>query len=432
MQGRFNSFQKSMLHWNQMHPYSAVHVVQLRGALDAPLLRACILTTVERRGLTHLRLDHERFTFQYQGGPADCEIRIVTTQEEPFCAMVAEMERQLNLAFDSTGPFSPFRFLVLPGGDFFFLGVVYFHPVADAEAVLYLLKDIVTAYVEGVACDSGASLDLYPDARAHLVRRHPMVVARKLLGFPAQMRDMRQSHRPQYRDAANMTIGFVCFSLPAEDLCALVAAAKSWGVTVNDLFMALLMKALSPCAAARAQARKRRSISIGCIVNLRKDLSVDGGRTFGLFLGSFTVTHAVPAGISLRELAGDIRERTSRIKRRKLYLGTPLELGFARFMLKFFSPARRKKFFAKYYPLWGGITNMNLNAVWKDAGSSAPLDYLRGVSTGPITPLALSVTTVGDRANLGLSYRTAVFSRNDIEGLQCRFREHLEETRRAA
>ena len=41
---------------------------------------------------------------------------------------------------------------------------------------------------------------------------------------------------------------------------------------------------------------------MGCIVNLRKDLGVDSRRTFGLFLGSFMVTHEVPEGMSLREL----------------------------------------------------------------------------------------------------------------------------------
>jgi hypothetical protein len=198
--------------------------------------------------------------------------------------------------------------------------------------------------------------------------------------------------------------------------------------------MALLMKALSPCAAPRAQARRRRNISIGCITNVRKDLGFDSHsrHTFGLFLGSFTVTHQVPAGITLRQLAGDIRRQTAQVKRHKLYLGMSLELGFARFMLKFFPPARQKRFYAKHYPLWGGITNMNLNSVWEQGARSALMDYFRGVSTGPLTPLVLSATTIGDRVNMGVSYRTTVFERDDIGQLQRRFREHLHETKRAA
>jgi NRPS condensation-like uncharacterized protein len=209
-----------------------------------------------------------------------------------------------------------------------------------------------------------------------------------------------------------------------------VAAADAWDVTVNDLLIGVLKKSLSPYASARATARKRRKISIGCIVNLRKDLGVDSSRVMGLFLGSFFISHEVPDGIRLRELARDIRQQTSAIKRHKLYLGTPLELRFARLMFNFFSPKRQKKFYSKYCPLMAGITNMNLNSLWEQ-GEEAPLDYFRGVSTGPITPLALSVTTFGDRANLGLSYRTTVFSRLDIENLKSRFLEYLRETREA-
>jgi hypothetical protein len=148
MLGRLNTFQKTMLQWDAMHPYSAVHVVQVRGALDATRLRTFIHTTVEKRGLTHLTLDCKRFNYEYQGGPASCEIRSLAGDAAPRGALVAEMERQLNLRFDHTRPFSPFRFLIVPAGDSFFLGLVYFHPVADAESVVCLLKDVVTGYLE--------------------------------------------------------------------------------------------------------------------------------------------------------------------------------------------------------------------------------------------------------------------------------------------
>src|SRR4029077_10803342 len=126
-----------------------------------------------------------------------------------------------------------------------------------------------------------------------------------------------------------------------------------------------------------------------------------------------------------RTLARDVRRQTAAIKGHKLYLGTPLELGFARFMLKFFSPERRTKFYPKNYPLWGGITNLNLNPLWNSELNAGPLDYFRGVSTGPATPLVLSVTTIHDRANIGLSYRSAVYSPEDMEGFTGRFLDEL-------
>jgi hypothetical protein len=426
-----NSMQKSMLQWNEMHPYSAVHVLEIPRTLDAVRLQACVNTTLVTRGLTWLHLDREHFTFQYESGAAACQIHTIAGDEGPRCALEREIERQLNLPFEHTRRFSPFRFLVAPANDSFFFGVVYFHPMADAESVVWLLRDIVTCYLDNDAPGFADGFDLYPDTRAHLLR-HSKVIARKLLSLPVQTRNLRHSDRALCRDANSMANGFLCFSLEAEDLRRLVAAAKSWSVTVNDLLMALLMKSLSPLSAARALARRRRKISLGCIVNLRQDLGSNSRRAFGVFLGSFVVTHEVPGGISLRKLATDVANQTDQIKRHKLYLASPLELGLARFMFKLFSPDRQKKFYAKHYPLWAGITNMNLNSVWGEADRNAPLDYFRGVSTGPVTPLVLSVTTIRDRVNVGVSYRVAVFSKSDISDLQCRFRLHLEETRMAA
>jgi NRPS condensation-like uncharacterized protein len=226
-----------------------------------------------------------------------------------------------------------------------------------------------------------------------------------------------------------MTNGFACFSVSPESLHSLLAAAESWRVTVNDLLLALLLKCLSPCAAQRAQERKRNQISVGCIVNLRKLLGLDRRRAFGVFLGSFTVTHEVPNAVSLRSLAVDIRQQTSRIKQRQLYLGTPLELGLARHVIGLFPLRQRSRFYPKHYPLWGGVTNINLNPLWPAGSRNILLDYFRGVSTGPATPLALSVTTVGDRVNVGVSYRKTVFSSTAIAELQQHFQEHLREAR---
>ena len=419
--------QKSMLQWNELYPYSAIHIVQLGGVLDAARMQTSINDTVTKHGLNRLRLDSKSFSFEYEGGPANCQIQMINGGEQTRRTLVAEIERQLNLPFDHTQAFNPFRFLIAAAGDSFFLGVVYFHPVADAESVAWLLKDIATCYRTGTAETLKGSFDLYPESRAHLLR-HPGAVARKIQSLPVQMKNLQSSTRARFRDTNNLSNSYDCFSLQSDELNLLLAAAKRWSITVNDLLLAILLKSVSPFSAERTRARKRRMLSVGCIVNQRNDLGLDNKRVFGVFLGSFTVTHAVPDGISLQQLAQDVAAQTTRIKRHKLYLASPLEMEVARIAFGRFSLDRRKKFYARFYPLWGGITNMNLNRLWDQSGDNAPMDYLRGVSTGPVTPLALSVTTVGQGMNLGLSYRTTTFSREEIADMQSRFRDLLKET----
>jgi hypothetical protein len=422
MRGRLNSFQRTMLQWNELHPYSAVHVVQIAGPIQPDRLRDSIASVLESRGLSNLTLDEKNGRFEYRGGPAAWELRIVSMGDgsNPRLALAREIEGELNRPFDCVGPFQPFRFFAMPAGSTSFLGLVYFHPVADAESVVFLLRDIVHHLFDGCLPDEAIPPDLYPDRRCDRPAWHPGRIARRLLALPDMIRAVRRSHRARYRDPDDLGNGFTGCALGSEAWRGVLTAARVWEVTVNDLLLALLMRSLGPAASGRARARRRRRIGLGCVVNLRRDLGLDGQRTFGLFLGTFVVTHEAPDGMPLRDLARELRRQTGRIKQDRLYLTTPLDLGLARLFMRFLSPGRRKTFYAKHHPLWGGITNMNLNPIWQRGDRPVLLDYVRGVSTGPVTPLALCVTTIGDRTNLGLSYRRSVFSKEQIEAIKDR------------
>ena len=425
MRGRLNSFQRSMLQWNDLHAYNAVHVVRIPGAFDLERLQTAIDGILETLGLTNLTVNRERAAFTYHGGSARSEIRVVDSSDDIHPAMEAEITRQLNGAFEPVARFNPFRFFVVPGADVFSLGLVYFHPVADAESIVHLLKRMVDAYAGETAPGAGDRLDLYPARFDNLPRRSPRLLVRKIMALPSLIRALGSSCRLPYRDPGDLFNGFVLFSLPAGCLRSLAASSKSWDVTVNDLFLALLLKSLSFLAPDRATAPRRRKISIGCIVNLRKDLGLDSRRTFGLFLGSFLVSHEVPDGINLMDIARDVRRQTRPIKDRKLYLATAMEMGVARVAASLSSTGGRQKLYQKHYPLWGGITNMNLNSLWDEAGRAGTLEYFRAVSTGPVTPFVLSITTAHGLIQAGMTYRSTVFSRPQIERVKMEFLDSL-------
>jgi len=422
MAGRLNIFQRTMLQWNELHPYNAIHVVRVCAVLDPARLGNVIRHLLVRLGLTGLQMDPSRAAFDYQGGPAQCEIKLLSGSDSRT-TLVSEIERQLNTRFAMSQRFTPFRFFIVPEVDSFSLGLVYFHPVADAEAVVFLLKRIVETYFVPDEGGSVESLDLYPPPRDGLLR-HPKLLAKKLAALPGMLLNMRRSCRPNYHNPMDSQNGFAFVGLPPDSLPKLSQAGKAWGVTVNDVLLALLARSIAPLA-ARLQKGGRRELSLGCIVNLRPDLGLQGPRTFGLFLGSFIVTQPMPAENSRpREIAAVVRERTERVKRDQLYLTSALELRFGRRMMGFFSTRERRKLYQKHYPLWGGITNMNLNALWPQPMDGTSFDYFRAVSTGPATPLVLSATTVGANVNMGLTFRRAVFSPEDIARIQ----NHLLET----
>jgi hypothetical protein len=418
-----------MLQWNDVHPYNAVHVARVPAPLDPERLKNVINRTVERRGLAGLTLDRDRGTYHYHGGATFCDIQAVAGEAGGRPVLVAEIERQLNTGFVPGERFNPFRFFIAPEAECFSLGVTYFHAVADAESFVVLMKEIVETYLERKRSAPDVPTDLYPPCYDNLLRHQPGLLARKLSAIPGLVRDLRTSCRPPYYSEHPTTNGFTLCSLEPEDFRRASAAAKSWGVTLNDLFLGLLMKSLGQVASYRTLARRRRSISLGCIVNTRKVLGLDSQPLFGLFLGSFVVTHEVPEELSLRDLVADLHRQTTTIKRHKLYVGATLEMAFARFMLSWLSPERGKKLYHRYYPLWGGVTNLNLNLLWNQFGTDQPVDYIRAVSTSPAIPFVLSVTTAGNVINLGFTCRSTAFIPAELELVKNYFLEqaaHLE------
>ena len=417
--GRLNSFQRTMLQWNGLHPYNAVHVMRVAGELDLARLQSVVGAVLESRGLTGFMIDRSRTSFSYQGGAAQGRIKLLNSRTDELHQLIEEIEAQLNQPFDPGARSEPFRFVVAPdGNDAFRLVLVYFHPIADAESIVWLMKDIDAGYQNPAAIAAFKPLGRNPPRHDSLLLRRPGLLLRWLLALPALIRSARSSFRPTVRDQADLRNGFRFFTAASGKLPQLLATAKSWGVTLNDLFLAALLLAVAPLAKERRQAPRRRLISVATIVNIRRDVGRGDQNTFGLALGSFRVAHEVPEGLGLEPLARAMQLQTKRAKQGKLFLATPLQLTFARFLFSRLTPDRQKKFYPKNQPLWAGITNLNLNALWTNADGGAPPDYFRAVSTGPATPLVFSITTAGDRLNVGISFRSAVFLNSEVAHVQ--------------
>ena len=404
-----------MLLWNDLHPYNSVHVVRVVAPLDLLRLSEVVNGTLQTQGFGNLTLNPDRGSYHYDHVAAKHEIKMVKVGDDPHADLAAEAGRQLNARFAHDQSFNPFRFFVAAGKESFFLGLVYFHAVADGESVVSLLKNVVDSYLD---TGDAAGLDLYPRSRDGVLLRDPGLFVKKLLAISTQLQTLRRARRLPCRDLHDMRNAVTFFSLKPHELQALLQTGKAWDVTLNDLFLALLLQCFSRQLPKQPPDSRRTKLAVGCIVNLRKDLGVEARRNFGLFLGSFVVTCEPRAEINLMELARQVHQQTDRIKQNRLYVGTPLELRFARMMLRVFSLERRKKFYQKNYPLWGGVTNMNLDSIWQQPTGERPVDYLRAVSTGPATPLVLSITTINGGVNLGLSYRTTCFSLAQVEEIK--------------
>jgi hypothetical protein len=423
MQGKLNLFQVTMLHWRELHPYNAAHVVVVEQTLEPGRLKACIAAELESAGLTGLFLARRRRRFAYRGGEASVSVSILPGGDGPRRAVDEEIERQLNLPFAPDGAIVPFRFFAVDGGGSFHLGLVYDHFIAGGDSIALLLGRIVARYgADAAAAVAPWTPRLYPRTYRALFAHHAGYLLRGLRRVPALVASSRRSCRAPCRCAGDASNAFLSQRVDAADVARLVRTARDWGVSRNDLFLAMLLWALAQVAPERSRAPRRRELGVATIVNVRAEFEADAVRTFGQFLASLRVSHPVQPGIALRELARAVNAETTRIKTEKLYLQTLLALGAVALAWRFLRADRRRCFLAKHYPIWAGVTSLDIDALWRAApAGQAATDYLRAVPTGPLAPIVVAITTVAGRIELGVSFRRADVSREFVAGLMSEF-----------
>ena len=407
MRGRLNLFQVAMLRWRAMHPYNAVHVAQVAGPLDDLRLREAIDAELEWAGLTGLTIDAARARYEYRGGRAAIALDKIDAGSDAHAALCREIERQLNLPFPPDGALAPFRFFALPEGASFKLGLAYDHFIAGGDSIVALLQGILMRYRGQVP--SRAPPDLYPPTFARLMARDTAAFVRGLASLPSQIASCRRGARPKYFDASDGYNGFLHARLAPAETAVLLARAKEWGITFNDLLIAVLIAVIAAAVGEKRRSRSRAELAVASIVNLRGALGLDTRAVFGQFLSSMRISHPAPPGIELTELARDVHRDTQRVKTRRLHLQTLLAVRINGIVWRRLDNARRQHFYTKTFPVWAGVTTLNVNALWERGDGDGPPDYLRAVPTGPLAPLVVAATTAGDVVHLGFSYRRSAW-----------------------
>jgi hypothetical protein len=422
VKGRLNVFQAAMLRWRATYPYNAVHVAELPGPLDQARLSNAIDGYLTDAGIGKIALDRERRRYEYAQAPVHVDVPVLKGGGDTLALLEHEMERQLNRGFgEDDAPFMPLRFFAVDSGASFHLGVAYDHFIAGGDSVVALLKAIAARYDGSLPADHRAP-ETYPGTYAALFARNALAFYLGQYMLPGMLLRARRAFRPLYPHGDDKYNAFSSFELPPHVHAGVVRASRAWGVTRNDLMLAMMLCAISPEVEGRRGATRRNEIAVASVINLRDQVADAPHRVFGQFLSSFLVSHAVPPDITLEALARDVHAQTDRVKRRKLYLQTLFLVACGGLAWRFMTPEQHKQMDAKNYPVWGGLSALNVDAIWNGVpGNTRVLHYLRAASTGPIAPIVVAPASVGDRLRIGVTYRTSAFTREHIDRINERF-----------
>ena len=168
-------------------------------------------------------------------------------------------------------------------------------------------------------------------------------------------------------------------------------------------------------------------MSLGTIVDVRGEAEEDLSDSLGAFLSYFLVRLAADRPMGLTEAVRCIAAATGPIKARRTYLNSMLNMKLAGAVWPHLRETAKPFFMRKTLPMTAGVSNVVIRNGWlNDSGAGDVAEYIRGASTGPILPLVLSPTTLGEEMNVGVSYRTAGFSRQKIAGVMDMFMDQIE------
>jgi hypothetical protein len=176
----------------------------------------------------------------------------------------------------------------------------------------------------------------------------------------------------------------------------------------------------------RSSRGKSRELSLGSIVDARADACGDLSSTFGVFLAYFLVRVGHDRTASLADTTRRVAGLTGPIKQQRRYLDSFINMKFANAMWPHLSEAARPHFARKMLPMTAGISNVLAREPWIVENRSRILGYSRGAPTGPMTPLVIAPTTLGDDMTVGVSYRLTGFSSAKIDGIMAMFLDQIE------
>ena len=206
------------------------------------------------------------------------------------------------------------RFVSSPStrADAFQLVLVYDHYVASGDSIARLLTGIACALhaapTRARRCRWSATR---PSYRSLFSAPSAVGGARHRSACRAWSRDARRAYRPRYDRIEDGHNAYTYLRLgPHQHDARCSRTAKAWGVTLNELLMACLMLALSPLAARRRGEPRRNELAVASILNMRQDFGPDARDALSPFLAAFRVSHTVPEGIGLRQLALEVHMQT--------------------------------------------------------------------------------------------------------------------------
>ncbi|MGH7343296.1 MAG: hypothetical protein ACREK4_00160 [Candidatus Rokuibacteriota bacterium] len=402
-----NVCQRLLRQWDAVHPYNAAHVMRISGRPDPDALESHWRSTLAELGLGAVSTRRGQFRWTPVDG-ADGEPKMVR-RLAAGTSLDRFLSAELGARFDHDREL-PFRAFVLEEADRYWAGVIYHHWVADSVSIRVLVREWF--------------LRMFDPSQA---RRGPLEIATagywrsfgpgrrhwSLLGSVREMGrwlgQLRTTRRLSASDVRDLRTHVTVHPAPEGLIGAVASQARHRRVTVNDVFLCVLAEVCDEFVRAHGTPRGR-DLALGTIVDLRARAAA-AGEEFGLFLGFTSVICRSEEIADFDCLLRAVHRQSAHHKRSATAEASMLRMLGALAMGRLLSRRQLLEFYRRRVALAGGISNVSLNGAWPARYHPRPLlEYVRISPCGPMLPVIVTPTTLGDRLNFGLTCRESVIS----------------------
>ena len=390
-----------MAQWDALHPFNMFVSVCVQGPLDEPALRATIAREDGAASLAVLSGAGEDRDADYDARAAD----------------------ELNTRLD---PAAPRRVVALAWPDAHLIGLTQRHQRGDGVSAFAALVRVVCQYL-GVRVPASVPVGSAPVPLSKAWRgvvpwhRWPGLLAESF----AELSTFARCHRPAFGLPSALADRVITVALPQDTRARARAAGRPLGGTVNDVLVAALAQAIAD-ATRDDRGPTRRGIALSLPVDMRA-LNPEALQSAAGVYVSFMNVVLSGEERPFPSLLGEIVASTTAAKRRRSYAKTGVEMWAAARLARGLTREERPRYLSRQRPYCGVLTSPRVPAEWLAPELRQTCSRWRAaVSSGPMTPLVMAVTTApDDRVECVVSARDYGYSPAQIGVIASAFRNRL-------
>lgn len=412
-----------MLRWEQVRPYNAVHIVELRNLqLTKDRLQAGLDACLRTTGLCDVQFDRKGKTLTLNSTGATSPVEHFASGHADDSDLSARMTDQLSIPFPEAAG-CPIRVqLIDKSDDVQYVVLAYRHTVADAQSSVLILNAILNH------CRTGSRNELLDGWNVAELRQ----LFRKETGW-------RQWFGRNRKLATELLHGLSCVrplgSSPnnTREVCLihdtnletaqLKAAARTYGVSIQDFLMAAQVEAFAEVFgdSSRFDLKPSDLLAVTSMMDLRRHASGCLDNAIGQFLGMVSVRPSVSHAKTFASLVKFVSSRNADAKNKREFFWSINSMSLMARIWDRLPLSVNRDLARKLYPFVSALSNVNLGPpIVKEVEDGVVTNYFRGANLGVMVPLVLSNTTVGDQFNLCTTHKDAVYTEDEVRQLvQC-------------